>query len=75
MEIIKDEQGTPIVDFNNDSEGIMAKIIGMLMNEGFFTYAHENMIVVAPPLIITEEELREAMKILDRVLDSVDNMI
>lgn len=75
MEIIKDEQGTPIVDFNNDPEGIMAKIIGMLMNEGFFTYAHENMIVVAPPLIITEEELREAMKILDRVLDSVDNMI
>ena len=33
------------------------------------------MIIVAPPLIITEEELREAMAILDKVLDSVDNMI
>lgn len=75
MEIVKDGRGTPIVEFNNDPEGIMPKIIGMLMKEGFFTYAHENMIVVAPPLIITEEELTEAMKIMDKVLDSVDKMI
>ena len=75
MEIVKDDKGTPIVEFNNDPEGIMPKIIGMLMNKGFFTYAHENMIVVAPPLIITEEELTEAMKIMDKVLDSVDKMI
>ena len=75
MEIVKDDKGTPIVEFNNDPEGIMPKIIGMLMNEGFFTYAHENMIVVAPPLIITEEELTDAMKIMDKVLDSVDKMI
>ena len=75
MEIVKDDKGPPIVEFNNDPEGIMPKIIGMLMNKGFFTYAHENMIVVAPPLIITEEELTEAMKIMDKVLDSVDKMI
>lgn len=53
----------------------MAKIVGMLKQEGFFTYSHENMIIVAPPLIITEEELRTAMGILDKVMDSVDNMI
>ena len=75
MEIVKDDKGTPIVEFNDDPEGIMPKIIGMLMNKGFFTDAHENMIVVAPPLIITEEELTEAMKIMDKVLDSVDKMI
>ena len=75
MEIVKDDKGTPIVEFNDDPEGIMPKIIGMLMNEGFFTYAHENMIGGAPPLIITEEELTEAMKIMDKVLDSVDKMI
>ena len=33
------------------------------------------MLIVAPPLIITEEELKEAMAIMDKVLDSVDNMI
>ena len=47
----------------------------MLAAEGFFTYTHENMIIVAPPLIITEEELREAMTIMDQVLDSVDKML
>jgi taurine---2-oxoglutarate transaminase len=53
----------------------MKKILGMLQNEGFATYSHENILIVAPPLVITEEELREALAILDRVLDSVDNMI
>ena len=53
----------------------MTKIVGMLKKEGFSTYSHENMLIVAPPLIITEEELKEAMAIMDKVLDSVDNMI
>jgi len=65
----------PIVAFNEDPEGLMNKIAGMLKTEGFSTYTHENMIIVAPPLIITETELRDAMKIMDKVLDSVDNMI
>jgi taurine--2-oxoglutarate transaminase len=42
---------------------------------GFYTYHHENSIIVAPPLIITEEELREAMKIMDEVLGEVDGSI
>jgi 4-aminobutyrate aminotransferase-like enzyme len=33
------------------------------------------MILVAPPLNITETELREGLAILDKVLDSVDCMI
>ena len=76
FELVKDkEAGTPIVAFNEDPDGLMAKIVGMLGQEGFYTYSHENMIIVAPPLIITEEELRTAMGILDKVMDSVDNMI
>ena len=75
MELVKDAQGTPIVGFNNDPDGLMAKIVGMLAKEGFWTYSHENMLIVAPPLTITEEELREAMAIMDKVLDSVDKMI
>lgn len=76
IELVKDQATRePLVAFNNDPEGLMNKIIGMLKTEGFSTYAHENMILVAPPLVITEEELRTAMKIMDKVLDSVDNMI
>ncbi len=76
VELVKNkETHEPLVPFNNDTEGLMAKIVGMLKVEGFSTYAHENMILICPPLNITETELREAMAIMDKVLDSVDNMI
>ena len=76
IELVKDkETREPLVPFGKDPEGLMKKILGMLVAEGFWTYTHENMIIVAPPLIITEEELREQMAIMDKVLDSVDKMI
>jgi len=75
LELIKDASGTPLVSFNEDPHGIMPKIIGMLKAEGFLTYSHENVVAITPPLIITEEELRTAIKILDKVLTSVDEMI
>jgi taurine--2-oxoglutarate transaminase len=76
VELVKSkETREAIVAFNNDKEGLMPKIVGMLKVEGFSTYSHENMVLVCPPLNITEAELREAMAILDKVLDSVDNMI
>ena len=52
--------------------GTMGKIIGLLKERGFATFGRENNINIAPPLIITEEQLREAMKIFDEVLDIVD---
>lgn len=76
IELVKNkETREAIVPFGKDPEGMMGKILGMLKKEGFATYSHENMIMVSPPLIITEEELRKAMAIMDKVLDSVDNMI
>lgn len=76
IELVKDKATRePIVPFGKDPEGLMKKILGMLVAEGFWTYSHENMIIIAPPLIITEEQLREQMAIMDKVLDSVDKMI
>lgn len=76
IEFVKNkETKEPLVPYGRDPEGIMAKIIGMLKAEGFYTYANENMIHVSPPLIITEQELKDAIQMLDKVLDSVDNMI
>lgn len=75
IELVKDDKGTPIVSFNYDPDGLMGKIVGMLKKEGFSTYSHENMVLIAPPLTITEEELTDAMAIMDKVLDSVDKMI
>ena len=50
----------------------MGQIIGMLEERGFMTYSHENMILIAPPLIITEEQLREEMAKMDEVLNIAD---
>lgn len=76
VELVKDrETKEPLVPYGKDPEGIMGKIVGKLKEEGFSTYSHENTIIVAPPLIITEEELKDAMKIMDKVLDYVDELV
>ena len=76
IELVKDkETREPLVPFGKDPNGYMKKIIGMLVAEGFWTYSHENMIIVAPPLIITEDEIVENMKIMDKVLTEVDKRI
>ena len=53
----------------------MAKVMGMLKKEGYASYNNDNGVMAAPPLIITEEELREGLAILDRVLDEVNGNI
>ena len=73
IELVKDKSSkTPLVPYGSDPEGIMGKIVGMLKERGFATYSHENIILVAPPLIITEAQLREEMEIMDQVLGYVD---
>lgn len=73
VELVKDkEKKTPIVPYGYDENKIMAQIHGMLKERGFSAFGRENNINVTPPLIITEEELREAFKILDEVLTIVD---
>jgi taurine--2-oxoglutarate transaminase len=64
----------PLVPYGKDPDGIMKKILGELAARGFMTYSHENMFIVAPPLIITGEQLREEMRKADEVLDIVDGM-
>ncbi|BAH07171.1 aminotransferase class III-fold pyridoxal phosphate-dependent enzyme [Clostridium kluyveri] len=76
VELVKDKNTREaLVPYGRDPEGIMGKIVGMLKEKGFSTYSHENCIMVAPPLIIKKEELEEAMDILDKVLDFVDEYI
>ena len=56
-----------------DEKGIMSSLVGMLKKKKFMTYSHENMLFVNPPLIITEEQIREEMVKMDEVLTYVDN--
>lgn len=76
LELVKDkETREPLVAYNDDPDNRMGSIVSSLKAKGFSTYSHENNLIVAPPLIITEKELREAMGILDRVLTEVDASI
>lgn len=76
VELVKDlDTREPLVPYGEDPNGTMKKILGMLKKEGFWTYSHENIIFIAPPLVIQEEELLEAMDIFDKVMYSVDNLI
>ena len=76
VELVRDRQTRePLVPYGRDPEGIMGRILGMLKAKRFMTFGHENMILVAPPLIITAGQLREELAKLDEVLGEVDKWI
>ncbi len=76
VEFVKDKTTKEaLVPYGKDPEGIMGRIIGKLKEKRFMTYSHENMILVAPPLIITEEQLREELLKLEEVLTYIDEEI
>jgi taurine--2-oxoglutarate transaminase len=73
IELVKDKQSKePLVPYGRDPDGVMKKIIGELAARGFMTYSHENMFLVAPPLVISKEQLEEELQKADEVLTLVD---
>ena len=73
VELMKDrEKKIPLVPYGYDENKTMARIQKLLKDRGFAAFGRENNINITPPLIITEEELREAFEILDEVLTIVD---
>lgn len=76
VELIKNTKTKEaLVPYGSDPQKLMPKIVGMLKAEGFATYSHENMIAVSPPLIIKEEQIKEGMAMLDKVLNFVDTLV
>ena len=73
VELMKDrDKKIPLVPYGKDPEKIMPRIHGLLKERGFACFGRENNLNITPPLIITEQELRDAFEILDNVLDIVD---
>ncbi|MFP3154235.1 aminotransferase class III-fold pyridoxal phosphate-dependent enzyme [Lachnospiraceae bacterium ZAX-1] len=76
IELVKDKATKEaIVPYGKDPNGVMGKILGLLKERKFLTYTHENMIIVAPPLIITEEQIKEEMEKVAEVLAIIDSEI
>ena len=73
VELVKDRAThEPLVPWGQDPAGVMGAIVKELKARGFVTYSHENVIIVAPPLIITEAQIDEELAKLDEVLPIVD---
>lgn len=73
VEFVKDKKTKePLVPYGKDPENIMGKIIGLLKDRRFMTYSHENIVLIAPALNITTEQLQEELIKFDEVLSIVD---
>ncbi|CAM3524684.1 Taurine--pyruvate aminotransferase [Vibrio aerogenes CECT 7868] len=76
IELVKDKATRePLVPYGKDPQGIMKQIVGMLKDKKFMTYSHENVLIVAPALIIDDEQLSEEMLKMDEILHQVDVLI
>lgn len=64
----------PLVPFNAGGEAAapIAQISKAAMERGLYLFVHWNVVMVAPPLTITREELDEGLAILDDVLSIAD---
>src|SRR4051794_10023209 len=75
IELVKDrETREPLVPFNAAGEAgaPVARLAKAAMERGVYLMTHWNVIVCAPPLTITREELDEGLGVLDEVLSAVD---
>jgi taurine--2-oxoglutarate transaminase len=76
LELVKDrETKEPLAPWNAKPHelGVMARVPGALRERGLYTFVKWNWIFVVPPLSIDEAELRQGLRILDKVLDITDN--
>jgi taurine--2-oxoglutarate transaminase len=72
IELVKNrETKEPIVPWNSSGE-VMEKINASLLEDGVYMDIRWNYIFVVPPLIIKEEEMREAFKAIDKALYIAD---
>ncbi|MGP7818060.1 aminotransferase class III-fold pyridoxal phosphate-dependent enzyme [Niallia sp. 01092] len=71
VELVKDKTTGELVisygmDYGKAKVGLMKNFVGLLGEHGFYTYSHESSVIIAPPLIISEQEINEAMDIFEK---------
>jgi taurine--2-oxoglutarate transaminase len=75
VELVRDrESREPLVPFNATGEGAasVARMAKAAMERGLYLFVHWNVVMIAPPLTITREELDEGLGVLDEVLGIAD---
>jgi taurine--2-oxoglutarate transaminase len=72
IELVRDrETREPLAPYN-DTSPEMTAIKQYLLANGVYAFVHWNVILVVPPLIITEEQLDEGFRVLHKALEIAD---
>jgi taurine--2-oxoglutarate transaminase len=68
------ETREPLVPFNAGGEAAapVARLVKAALERGLYLMTHWNVIMICPPLTITNDELEEGIAILDDVLSIAD---
>jgi taurine--2-oxoglutarate transaminase len=73
IELVKDrETREMLVRWNSPSQGVMNEIKRGLMDRGVYVFCKWNILFVAPPLVISPDEIRIGVQAIDEVLDIAD---
>ena len=75
LELVKDRKTRePMAPWNSSSPEMVA-LKKYCLDNGLFLYTHWHTVLIIPPLIITEEQLREGFGILDKALEITDKAV
>ena len=72
VELVKDRTTKEPMAPWNQSSPAMAALRKYCLDHGLFLYTHWHTVLIIPPLIITEEQLKEGFEVLDRALEITD---
>ncbi len=72
LELVKDRKTKEPMAPWNESSPAMNALRKYCLDRGLFLYTHWHTVLIIPPLIITEEQLREGFEILDKALEITD---
>ncbi len=75
LELVKDRKTKePMAPWNASSPEMIA-LRKFCLEQGLFLYTHWHTVLIIPPLIITEEQLKEGMDVLDKALEITDRAV
>ncbi len=75
IEIVKDrETKEPMAPYDGSSP-VMDKLRKFILDQGVFIYTHWHTLLIVPPLIITEEQLRAGFEVIDQALYITDQEV
>ena len=72
IELVKNNQTREPLNIEDPQNGSVRALKQFTHQHGLFHYTHDNVILIIPPLIITEEQIKEGLTIIDNALTQID---